>query len=66
MNVPSMNNFPSLSNKSPTKFPKFNFSYLTNQVTLFFAEKGNLKFSDFEMWWREGKNSDFDKTLNCT
>ena len=45
-----MYKFPSLSNKFSTKFLKFNFSYLTNQVTPFFAEKGNLKFSDFEMW----------------
>ena len=49
---------------------KFNFSYFTTQLTLFFLEKGNLKFSDSKMWRRE-ESEKFSlrkkyKTLNCT
>ena len=32
---------------------KFDFFIFTTQVTLFFLERRNLKFSDSKMWWRE-------------
>ena len=44
MTVPLMYNFRSLFNKFPKIFFKFNFSYFTPKVKLFFVEKGNIKF----------------------
>ena len=44
MNVPSMNNFPSLSNKSPTKFLKFNFHILLTKLHYFLQKKETLNF----------------------
>ena len=32
---------------------KFNFSHFAIQLTLFFLEKGNLKFLDSKMLWTE-------------
>ena len=35
------------------RFLKFNFSHFTHQIKQIFAEKGNLKFSDAKMRWKE-------------
>ena len=32
---------------------KFNFSHFIRMLRFFFVEKGNLKFLDSKMWWRE-------------
>ena len=53
MTVPFMYNFRSLSNKIPYDFLKFNLSPVTPQVKLFFLVKGNLKFSEPKMRYRE-------------
>ena len=34
-------------------FLKFNFLHFTAQVRLFSYKKGNLKFSDWKVWWRK-------------
>ena len=44
MTVPFMYNF---------RFSEVNFSHFTLQIKLFFEEKGNLKFSDSKMRWKE-------------
>ena len=53
MTVPFMYSFRSTSNQIPYDFLKFNFSHFSPQVRLFFLEKGNLKFSDSKMRWKE-------------
>ena len=35
------------------RFSEFNSSHFTPQIKLFFAEKGNVKFSDSKMRWKE-------------
>ena len=49
MNYPSMYKFSKLILQIPYDFLNFNSSCFTTQVTLFFVEKGNLRFSDSKM-----------------
>ena len=47
-----MYNFPKLFLQITYDF-EFNFSHFIPMLGFFFVEKGNLKFSDSKMWWRE-------------
>ena len=52
-----------LLSEIPYDFLKFSFLHFSPQVSLFFVEKGNLKFSNSKIRWREeSKNSHFRKT----
>ena len=50
----------------PTIFWSLILHISTPKLGYFSYKKGNLKFSDSKMWWREeSKNSHFRNTLNC-